>query len=31
MPLVYRVMKKEADGRPIVGPTDLGVRPMDAP
>ena len=29
MPRVFRVMKKESDGLPKVGPADLGVRPSD--
>ena len=29
MPLVFRVMKKDADGLPTKSPTSLGVRPMD--
>jgi hypothetical protein len=29
MPLVFRVMKKDADGFPTLNPTSLGVRPID--
>jgi hypothetical protein len=29
MPLVFRVMKKDADGFPTLSPTSLGVRPID--
>jgi hypothetical protein len=29
MPLVFRVMKKDADGLPTLSPTSLGVRPVD--
>jgi len=29
MPLVFRVMKKDADGFPTPSPTSLGVRPVD--
>jgi hypothetical protein len=27
MPRVFRVMRKDSDGKPTVGPTSLGVRP----
>ncbi len=29
MPLAYRVMRRDADGFPSLGPTSLGVRPGD--